>query len=286
MRVNLDDGKHKSLAELEAEDVVRACEQNYLDFWRYVGKSPNASFSEDRGITRCISGVPQEVMNVVIRCTLDSGAIDSRIDEAIEDFRARRIPLIWHTGLLTRPRDIGRHLEARGFPHDYDLAAMAVDLDDMSNMPDVPREVSSRSVNDDSECRDWVACLTESWNSPKEALPWFLGNPCFNSVAGLGKVEGISRRMYLGFLREKPVGALMLVWSRSIAGLQAVGTIPSATRRGVGAAVVRAALSDARAMGFRFVVVLSTVEGRKLYLKSGFREYGKLPEHLLDFRTV
>jgi len=76
----------------------------------------------------------------------------------------------------------------------------------------------------------------------------------------------------------------MLFWSGDIAGLQCVGTVQSGRRRGVGEAVVRAALADAQEMGFRFVVVLSTVEGVSLYQKTGFRAFGKLPEHSMDFR--
>jgi len=91
--------------------------------------------------------------------------------------------------------------------------------------------------------------------------------------------------MYLGLLEGRPVGASMLVWGGDVAGLQTIGTIRSARRKGVGAVVARAALRDARAMGFRFAVVLSTIEGVSLYRKLGFKVFGKLPEHLMDFRV-
>lgn len=276
--------RQASLAELSDEEIVAACEQNYIDYWRCVGTSANAEFSEDGGVTRCITGLRQDIMNVVLKCELDPSAIDSQIDELVEELRPRRVPVIWHTGILSEPKEIGKYLEARGFPHDYDLAAMAVDLAVVGGDVGPPEGVSARVVQSESDCRVWVACLVESWQSPKEAAPWFLNNACFSSSASIGKKIGISRNMYLGSLNGEPAGAAMLVWSNHIAGLQTVGTIPSAMRKGVGSAVVRAALTDARRMGFRYVVVLSTVEGVSLYRRSGFKEFGKLPEHSMDFQ--
>jgi len=170
----------KSLAELLADEVVKACEQNYIDYWRYVGESPNAEFSEDRGITQCITGLPQEIMNVVLKCRLDPSKIDTRIDEAIEYYRSRKIPVIWHAGLLTEPRDIGTYLEARGFPHDYDGIAMAIDLDSTGDDMAFPEGISAKAVDSAQDCKNWVACLTESWESPKEVSSWMLQNACFN----------------------------------------------------------------------------------------------------------
>ena len=78
----------------------------------------------------------------------------------------------------------------------------------------------------------------------------------------------------------------MLFWSGDVAGLQDVGTDHSARGKGVGGAVARAAMGDAREMGFGHLVVLSTVEGVGMYKKVGFKTFGKLPEHSMDFRAT
>ena len=75
----------------------------------------------------------------------------------------------------------------------------------------------------------------------------------------------------------------MLNWSDDVAGLQTVGTLKSARYKGVGSAVIAAALREARDLGFKIVVVLSTVDGVKLYSRLGFRIFGKLPEHSMYF---
>jgi len=277
--------KHKSLDELSSEEVVRACEENYILFWTYVGKSPNAEFSDDRGIMQCITGLSQDVFNVVLKCNLELETIDSRIDDAIKYFRSRRISLLWHTGLLSEPKDIGKYLEARGFPHDYDLKAMAVDLDSIDDSFDSSEGVAVKSVIEYHESKSWAECLASSWESPIETVPWMLNNAYFNPSIEKGIEKSLPRRMYLGVLEGKPVSASMLVWNDEIAGLEMVGTIPSARGMGGGTAIVKAALSDASSMGFKFVVVLSTIEGVKLYEKCGFKTYGKLPEYWMNFNN-
>jgi ribosomal protein S18 acetylase RimI-like enzyme len=280
----LKGSRKRSLDELLAEDVLRACEENYINYWRCVGASPNAEFSESGGITQCITGIRQDVFNVVLKCNLNPETIDDEIDRAIEDYRSRRIPLLWHPGLLSEPGDIGKRLEAKGFPHDYDLAAMAVDLESMDELRP-PESVTVRIVNSMRDCEDWARCLARSWESPENTESWMLQNACFDLSIEREMGLSLPRRMYLGFLDGRAVGASILVWSDNIVGLEMVGTIHSARGKGVGSAIIRNALADARAMGFKFAVVLSTVEGLRLYEKNGFKEYGKLPEHTLDFGT-
>lgn len=271
------------LEKLSPEQIVIACEQNYIDYWACAGASPHGQYSDDMGMTKAITGLPNEIFNVVLRCTLSGGDVEARVDEAIRSFRARGLRLLWHVGMLTEPRDLGAILEARGFPHDYDLRAMAIDLHSADLMREAPSHIRVQSVQSAEQSRQWIECIASSWHLPREVPEWMAVNPCFNpSVQSAGKPIP-SRRLYLGLHRDEPVSACMLFWSGGIAGLQAMGTVPSAQNRGVGSATVRAALRDALALGFRNVVVLSTVEGVRLYERLGFKAFGNLPEHSMLF---
>lgn len=278
--------RQRSLADPTLEEVVRACERNYIDYWRCVGLSPNAAFSETSGITRCLTGLHQEMFNVVLKCHLEGDAIETRIDDLIRDIRARQIPLIWHVGMLTEPEDLGRYLESRGFPHDYDLAAMAIDLESVDDRIDRHDGLTVRQVASEQDCREWIKCLTGSWESPKEVALWMMKNACFNLRIEQDSGMSLPRRMYLASLGGVPSGVSMLFWSNGVVGLQDVGTVHAARLKGVGAAVVEGALAEARRMGFKHVVVLSTVEAVAMYKRCGFRVYGKLPEHSMDFRKA
>jgi ribosomal protein S18 acetylase RimI-like enzyme len=272
--------------EPSPEEVARACEENYADYWRCVALSSNAKFSEIRGITRCITGLQQEVLNVVLSCRLEADAIDARIDEEIGDIGARQVPVIWHVGKLTEPKDLGRYLEARGFPHDYDLTALAVDLESVDGGTDRQDRVPVRRVTSEQDCREWTGCLSESWESPKEVAPWMMNNACFNLAVEQRRGLSLPRKLYLASLEGVPSAGSILFWSNGVAGLQTVGTVHAARRKGAGTAVVETALADARAAGFRHVVVLSTVEAVDMYKRCGFRIFGKLPEYTVDLRKV
>lgn len=269
-----------------SEEVVKACEENYADYWRCVALSSNADFSETKGIIRCITGLQQEIFNVVLSCRLKADAIEERIDEEIRDLGARQIPAIWHVGMLTEPRDLGKYLEARGFPHDYDLTAMAVDLECVDGGAGRHDGVPVRRVASEQDCREWTACLAESWESPKEVAPWMMSNACFNLAIEQRRGLSLPRKMYIASLEGIPSAGSMLFWSNGIAGLQTVGTVHTARRKGVGSAAVKDALVDARTLGFKQVVVLSTVEAVNMYKRCGFRVFGKLPEHTVDLRKV
>jgi len=272
--------------EPSPEEVVNACEENYSDYWRCVALSSNAKFSETRGITRCITGLQQDVLNVVLSCHLEADAVDARIDEEIRDIGALQVPVIWHVGRSTEPKDLGRYLEARGFPHDYDLTALAVDLESADGGASRQDSVPVRPVASEQDCREWVGCLTESWESPNEAAPWMMNNACFNLAIERHRGLSLPRKMYLASSEGFPSAVSMLFWSNGIAGLQTVGTVHASRRKGVGTAVVESALADARTMGFKHVVVLSTVEAVDMYKRCGFRIFGKLPEHMVDLRKV
>jgi len=275
--------KSKTLREMSADEVVKVCEINYIDYWRSATAASAEEYSEDGGIKRCITGLAQDIFNVVLCCELAEDTAPAQIDRALAEFRSRRVPMIWHVGKTSTPASISELLNERGFPHDYDLVAMAADLS--HSPPSVPlREgVSLRKCESAIDIGHWIDSLTDSWGSPADVGRWMRGNPFFGPDSHpLGR-SASDRIMYLGFLNGVPSGAVMLLTSRGTAGLQCVGTVASAQRRGVGEALVRAALSDAARMGHKFVVVLSTTEGVPLYRRAGFKAYGTLPEHSMYF---
>jgi GNAT superfamily N-acetyltransferase len=86
-------------------------------------------------------------------------------------------------------------------------------------------------------------------------------------------------RHYLGRLDGKPVATTTIYLAAGVAGVYFVMTVPEARRRGIGAAITRAALQDARdtghtgSTGVRYGVLGSSPAGRSVYAGLGFREY-------------
>lgn len=78
-------------------------------------------------------------------------------------------------------------------------------------------------------------------------------------------------RLFTARLDGRPVGTALAIRTGGVAGVYAVGTLPSARRRGVGAAATWAAVAAGRAWGCDTIVLQSTEMGYSVYVAMGFR---------------
>jgi GNAT superfamily N-acetyltransferase len=79
-------------------------------------------------------------------------------------------------------------------------------------------------------------------------------------------------RHYVGDLDGHPVAAATVFLAAGVAGLYFVCTSPDVRRRGIGAAIGRQALVEAREHGSRIGVLGSSPMGQRTYERLGFSE--------------
>jgi len=77
-------------------------------------------------------------------------------------------------------------------------------------------------------------------------------------------------RHYIARLGGEPAGALSLFLGQEAAGIYNVEVADHWQRRGVGTAMTRAVLEEARRLGARVGVVAPTRESRSMYERLGF----------------
>jgi GNAT superfamily N-acetyltransferase len=85
---------------------------------------------------------------------------------------------------------------------------------------------------------------------------------------GLGGDQPL--RHYIARVNDEPVGALSLFLGREAAGIYNVEVADHWQRRGVGTAMTRAVLEEARRLGARVGVIAPTRESRSMYERLGF----------------
>ena len=73
-----------------------------------------------------------------------------------------------------------------------------------------------------------------------------------------------------------PVGEAMLCQGAGVGGIYNVEVREKFRRRGLGSALIQAALTQARGLGLRIAVLSATGMGHALYTRFNFREVGKL----------
>ena len=111
-------------------ELVAAIEANMAEFWKCFGRLPGAELHDEPDLLWFATGVPDGSLNGVIHSQFTDDDAASRIDETLEYFERRRLPMQWWVGPSSRPADLGELLEARGLAsRPWRPPGMAVDLD-------------------------------------------------------------------------------------------------------------------------------------------------------------
>jgi ribosomal protein S18 acetylase RimI-like enzyme len=251
------------LEDFSPQAVVDALEANALETYSRLGYLPGGQVQESPEAVWFITGVASEFYNMVVRAQFAPDEADTKIEEIMEHFRARQVPMLWFLGPTCRPPNLGQRLEAYGLVHAGDSPGMAVDLKELRSNLVTPSGLSIQQVRDSTALRDWVDMLGVS------------GQGRLDLHAALGLGANPPWRYYLGLLDDQPVARSLLTLGAGVAGIYYVGTNPKMRQRGFGTALTIAALLDAREEGYRIGILQSSAMAYNLYRGLGFRDYCK-----------
>jgi GNAT superfamily N-acetyltransferase len=217
---------------------------------------------------------------------LAEGDVEAAVDETIAWFKTRGAPyFFWWTDDGTRPIDLGARLEARGLlsmegqqkalaggivqtAAGAPVMAMRLADADARMLETVPSGFRIVEVADATALRDFQRVFVETYQIPQWAgEAWGTAAEAF----GIGRSPW---RIFVGYLDGEAVATNMLFCGAGVASVYAVATLPSARRRGIGAAITLKPLLDARDEGWRYAVLFSTEEGQPVYRRIGFADTG------------
>ena len=87
-------------------------------------------------------------------------------------------------------------------------------------------------------------------------------------------------RHFLGRVQGEPAATCSVFFGAGVAGIYDVATLPEHRRRGLGAAVTRAATSAAIAGGYRMAILHSSTAGAAMYRALGFDDVCLIGQHV------
>ena len=146
-----------TLQEISPAELVAAIEANMAEFWRCFGRLPGAVMHDEPDLLWFATGVPDGSLNGVIHSQFADGEAASRIDETVEYFERRRLPMQWWVGPSSRPAGLGELLEARGLAsRPWRPPGMAVDLGALSRL-ETPAGLTVHRVRDEATVKSWLA---------------------------------------------------------------------------------------------------------------------------------
>jgi GNAT superfamily N-acetyltransferase len=247
--------------------VIQGIESNVSEFLLELGRAGGAEEHSDAHIHWVIGGSPIDYHNCVVRANLSPDSLDDVIGRVVERFRAHRVPGTWHTGPSTRPVDLGERLVRQGFNRSVE-PGMAADLFALHENSPVPPGLTIKRVHDEPDLDLWVRTLAVGFGEGPREAQW-VGQ--MYRMIGLG--NHVPWRHYFAWLNGEPVATSSLFLGAGVAGIYFVFTVPSARGQGIGGAVTRAALHEARDLGYRVGVLASSAMGYSVYQRLGFQEF-------------
>ena len=228
-----------------------------------------------------LSDLPFPLFNSVVRARLSDAEADAGIDARIRDCGDRQVPMLWWTGPASTPADLGERLERRGFVIEPAFG-MAAALESMAILPRRSRPSPSKRSTTRRRSRLGAACCAAP---SARRRPSARRLPTWSSAMGLDAASPF--RHFLGRVEGEPAATCSVFFGAGVAGIYDVATLPERRRRGLGAAVTRAAAAEAVARGYRMAILHSSTTGAAMYRALGFDDVCLIGQHVWapeDFR--
>jgi GNAT superfamily N-acetyltransferase len=266
-----------------APDLPAVVELNSAEWLRLQGRLPWVQFHEDADALRVFT--PEELWprNSVALARFAADTARGRVSEILSFHLQHKAPCNWIVGPVSRPLDLGKHLRAHGFRCMLHSTAMACDLRDSAKInrgltapaeepADIPGVMRGRApsllpgvrVAAVKAAPSLYPLTTERRRRRHEGR---------NVMARL-EPERVTH--FAATLSGRPVGETTLFLGAGVAGVYDVEVLEGFRSRGLGTALVSAALERARALGCPAAVLAATCLGLGVYERLGFRQVGRL----------
>ena len=257
------------------EDVLAAALLSYADM-------PGATHRQDADLLWIRSGQPYGSMNHVLRLRMrrSVGSFADRATELISTFAPDAFPMTWWVGPTSEPADVRDRLRALGMREEEVEFGMVLDL--AAPLPEAePAPGATLETVDGALALDaWQDVMAAAYDWPADGGKRRLYRSLFGGdLTGPG---GATRRHFLVRDGGRPAAGSSLYLVGGHAFVTNIGTAPWARGRGLGTMATVATLQHARRRGFHAAVLTASVDGRGLYLRLGFREYGLLERFTAD----
>ncbi len=266
---------NRILTDTSLPALARAVEWSRSEMLRNYGRSPLAETDDGPEMLRVYTGIPEPFFNGVLRARLAPERVGAAVDAAVAYFGEKGAVWGWVVGPEPEPPDLEQRLQARGLVAGHAGTGMGCDLKAMNEGRPAPEGLEIVRVGDAETMARFVETYVAGFGMADAVRAPMAAVEC-----SLGWAE-LPYRRFLGLLRGQPVATTALLLGERVAGVYHVSTVPAARRQGIGLAMTRRALVEARAAGYRVAVLHASEAGRRVYSALGFRACTVLREYVL-----
>jgi hypothetical protein len=223
---------------------------------------PDGIFDRRDGLAMIATGHPLRLLNMALIDGADVRPEAIRAGVAIGRQRSERFTLALRGGIDDRYLPIARELGLVPISDRPWLPGMALHPIDGRAPIAASAGLEIRAVTDRTGIGDHVRSLAAGFGIPEEWVSPVVGQ-------GLATAPGVT--CYVGYVAGEPVASGLGVRTGTTIGVYNIATIPTAMRRGYGAAMTTRIVADGRSAGCDVAVLQSSDMGRPVYDRLGFR---------------
>ncbi|HEX7167757.1 MAG TPA: GNAT family N-acetyltransferase [Acidimicrobiales bacterium] len=250
----------------DSGDVAAAIESNVAGALLHMGRTGGGEERSDSEVAWTIGGSPIGYHNAVVRCDASPARAARLVEEWRDELEHRGLPGSWHLSPSMRPAGLADLLLAAGFDDGGDEPAMAADLRAVAEV-DVPAVggLVISPVRDPAALDAYRSVLASGFGEGPPEAEWVAA-----VFDGAGLHADRPWQHVVGWVGDEPVATVSTFVEGGVAGIYFVCTAPGARGRGIGAAITRAAMDDARAAGCSLAVLGASPMGHAVYRRLGF----------------
>lgn len=249
------------LTDLTEANLATAVELNSAEWLRLEGRLPWVELHDDGDVLWVFAGDTWPRNSVALaRFTADSA--DRRVGEILAAHLRKKVACNWVVGPVSKPADLSRHLRNHGFRCMIHCAGMACDLNQPPPPVPQPDGVTVAVVEQPPSLHPLTTERRRLRHEGRQRIAAIRPQRVWQLAATQG---------------NQAVGETSLCVGAGVAGIHDVVVLEKFRGRGIGTALVSAALRFARDhLGYRAAVLAATGMGCRLYARLGFREVCKL----------
>jgi len=248
------------LSDLSDQKLAAAVERNQIEWIRIQGRLPWVQFHDDGDAVRSFAGDTWP-RNMVARSRFTPETAHRRVGEILSEHLRKKVSCNWVVGPESQPSNLSQFLRAHGFSCRIHCAGMACDLSSLVDRPTVTEDIVIEQVD--------AAPIIHPLTTERRR----------NLHRGLTLAAALKPRHVWHFaaaIDSQRIGTTTLQTGAGVAGIYGVEVLARHRGKGIGTALVYAALEHGKTLGFSVAVLSATGKGEGVYKRLGFREVCKL----------
>lgn len=244
---------------------------------------PEAEIRDDGGAVMIRTGAKAALCNGVFRIRWDSGSMEREIDRYLAEFARTATPFMIHTTDVSTPPGLGEALKRRGFTPEPLATMFTLELDPALEGSPLPAGMSVRRISSNEDLARYIEIFVSGFELPGLIADVFKS---FFDRHGFGQEKNF--QSLLLSVDEKPAAIVSILGARDATGIRRgypdlpddlctmmnLTVAPWARGRFLGFRIARAAVSFARACGYRRLCTTGTPQGMGIYRRAPLTEIG------------